>query len=283
MLTSTPKVIIILLLIVLIIIFIYKFIKVIASDIRKKKIKQALIKITAVFIILFSFQYLINLRNGVNIPFIDGQNKKYIINFNEIKSSGDTKIRINDVLIDLNRLSFNVGVKGRDKLVAIEAKKNLQDEEPLMALKGLWVGKRFEYSYGAYGISYNSDSLIDPIYIVCYLSSGEEVSFKVNDMKNMKSLCKVITINKDFQKDGEKIRVRTFTKGVTYGNLYIVSDLGFYETEVSIFIDGKEYKNLPASAAGGEENYNTPPIGDNKTYVKIKVKNTGKEYKVDIQ
>ncbi|MFL0269839.1 RNA polymerase sigma factor [Candidatus Clostridium radicumherbarum] len=120
-------------------------------------------------------------------------------------------------------------------------------------------------------------------YIVCYLSSGEEVSFKVNDMKNMKSLCKVITINKDFQKDGEKIRVRTFTKGVTYGNLYIVSDLGFYESEVSIFIDGKEYKNLPASAAGGEENYNTPPIGDNKTYVKIKVKNTGKEYKVDIQ
>jgi hypothetical protein len=208
---------------------------------------------------------------------------KYVINLNEEKSSGDTKIRINDVLIDLNRVDFNVGVKGKDKLVAIEVKKNLQDVEPLRTIQGLWLGKRFMYSYNAFGNPYKSESFIEPIYIVCYLSNGEEVSFKVNDSKNIKSLSKVIHIDKDFQEEGEKIRVRTFTKGVTYGDLNIVSDLDSFAMEVSIFIDGKEYKDLTCSSSGGLHYYNTPPIGDSKAYVKIVVKSSGKEYKVNIQ
>ncbi|MBZ9686086.1 hypothetical protein G9F72_007035 [Clostridium estertheticum] len=70
----------------------------------------------------------------------------------------------------------------------------------------------------------------------------------------MKSLSKVIHIDKDFQAEGEKIRLRTFTKAATYGDLYMVSDLVPFATEVSIFIDGKEYKNLPYGAAGGQQN-----------------------------
>lgn len=264
-------------------ILIYKFMKVLIRDIRENKIKRLLIKIGVVVILIFGFNYMINIRNGVNLSTIENQYKKYVIDFNEERSSGDTKIRINDVLIDLNKVSFNVGIKGKDKLVAIEIKKNLQDDEPLMAIRGLWLGKRFMYSYNAYGYSYNSESFIDPIYIICYLSNGEEVSFKAEDTKNIKSLCKVISLNKDFQKEGEKIRFRTFTKAATYGSLYIVSDLGFFATEVSVFIDGKEYKDLPGGGSGGEQGYSTPPIGDSNTYVKIKVKSSGKEYKVDIQ
>ena len=34
-------------------------------------------------------------------------------------------------------MDFNIGVKGKDKLVAVEVKKNLQDEEPLMSNTGI--------------------------------------------------------------------------------------------------------------------------------------------------
>lgn len=274
---------IILILLALVITLIYKFIKALIVDFKENKIKLLLIKIVALVIVIFSFNYMINARNGWNIPFVDKQSKKYVINLKMEKSSGDTKIRINNVLMDLNKLDFNIGVKGKDKLVAVEVKKNLQDEEPLKAITGLWLGKRFMYSYNAYGTSYKNESFIDSIYIVCYLSSGEEVSFKVEDTKNIRSLSKVIRIDKDFQEEGEKIRLRTFTKGASYGELYMVSDLGYGGMEVSIFIDDKEYKNLPGSGTGGQQNYYTPPIGNSKVYVKLVVKSNGKEYKVDIQ
>ncbi len=274
---------ILLIILALTIILIYKFVKVLIVDFKENKLKILLIKIAVLVIVIFSFNYIINASLGWSIPNVDKQYKKYVINLNGAKSSGNTKVRINDVLMDLNKLKFNVGVKGKDKLVAVEVKKNLQDEEPLKAITGLWLGKRFMYSYDAYGTSYKSESFIDPIYIVCYLSSGEEVSFKVEDTKNIKSLSKVIHIDKDFQEEGEKIRIRTFTKGATYGELYMVSDLDFFGTDVSIFIDEKEYKNLPGSGSGGQEYRSTPPIGDSKAYVKIVVKSSGVEYKVDIQ
>ena len=274
---------ILLIILALTIILIYKFVKVLIVDFKENKLKILLIKIAALVIVIFSFNYMINARMGWSIPFVDKQYKKYVINLNGAKSSGDTKIRINDVLMDLNKLNFNIGVKGKDKLVAVEVKKSLKDEEPLKAITGLWLGKRFMYSYNAYGTSYKSESFIDPIYIVCYLSSGEEVSFKVEDTKNIKSLSKIIHIDKDFQEEGEKIRMRNFTSGATYGELFMVSDLGYDGTEVSLFIDGKEYKNLSGSGSGGQEYYYTPPIGDSKAYVKIVVKSSGKEYKVDIQ
>ena len=265
------------------IILLCKYIKVLIEDFRENKIKTLLIKIAALVIVILSFNYMINARMGWSIPFVDKQYKKYVINLNGAKSSGDTKIKINDVLMDLNKLYFNIGVKGKDKLVAVEVKRNLQDEKPLREITGLWLGKRFIYSYNAYDTSYKSESFIDPLYIVCYLSSGEEVSFKVEDTKNIKSLSKIIHIDKGFQEEGEKIRMRTFTKGATYGELYMVSDLGFFRIDVSIFIDGKEYKDLPGSGSGGQEYHYTPPIGDSKAYVKIVVKSSGKEYKVDIQ
>lgn len=267
----------------LIITLVYKFIKALIIDFRQNKLKILLIKIAAVVIVVFSFNYMINSIYGWAIPSLDKQYKKYVINLNKERASGDTKIRINDVLIDFNKIDFNVGVKGKDKLVAVEVKKNLQDEESLKEITGLWLGKRFMYSYNAYGTSYKSESFIDTLYIVCYLSNGEEVNFKVEDRKNIKSLSKVIHIDKDFQEEGEKIRMRTFTSGATYGELYMVSDLDFFGTDVSIFIDEKEYKNLPGSGSGGQEYRITPPIGDSKAYVKILVKSSGKEYKVDIQ
>lgn len=273
----------ILVLLVLMVTLIYKFIKVLRADFRENKLKMLVIKIATLVIVISSFNYMINSRNGWNIPSVDKQYKKFVINLKVEKSSGDTKIRINHVLMDFNKLSFNVGVKGKDKLVAVEVKKNLQDEEPLKAIMGLWLGKRFMYSYNAYETSYKNESFLDSIYIVCYLSSGEEVSFKVEDTKNIKSLVKVIHIDKDFQKEGEKIRMRSFTKGATYGELYMVSDLGFGGIEVSLFIDGKEYKNFSSYGSGGQDYYYTPPIGSSKVYVNIVVKSSGKEYKVDIQ
>lgn len=268
---------------VLIITLVYKYIRFLILDFRENKIKTLLIKITAVFIVIISFNYMINTRFGWNNPYVAKQYKKYVINLKGEKSSGDTKIKIDDVLMDLNKLYFNIGVKGKDKLVAVEVKRNLQDEEPLREIIGLWLGKRFMYSYNDYGTSYKSESFIDPMYIVCYLSSGEEVSFKVEDTKDIKYLSNIIHIDKDFQEEGEKIRMRTFTSGVTYGELYMVSDLGYDTTDVSIFIDDIEYKNLMGSGSGGQQNYTTPPIGDSKAYVKIVVKSSGKEYKVDIQ
>lgn len=265
------------------IILIFKLMKGLIIDLRGKNSKILLIKIAAVVIVIFSITYIMNARNGWNISFLEGQHKKYVINLNQEKSSGDTKIRINDVLVDLNKLDFNVGVKGKDKLVAIEGKKNLQDEEALFSIRGLWLGNKLMYSYNAFGNPYKSESFIDPIYIICYLSNGQQVSFKVNDSQNMKSLIKIIHIDKDFQEEGEKIRVRTFTKGATYGDLYMVSDLGFFNTEVSIFIDGKEYKNVGGSGTGGQQHYSTPAIGDSKTYVKIMVKGSLKEYRINIQ
>ena len=267
----------------LFVILLYKLMKGLIRDIRENKSKTLYIKIAAVVIIIFSITYMINSRNGWDLSFVDKQNKKFVIDFNEERSSGNTKIRINDVLVDLNKLDFNVGVKGKDKLVAIEGKKNLQDEGALFSIRGLWLGNKLMYSYNAFGYSYKSDSFLDPMYIICYLSNGQQVSFRVNDSKNMKSISKIIYIDKDFQEEGEKIRVRTFTKGATYGDLYMVSDLGFFNTEVSIFIDGKEYKNVGGSGTGGQQHYSTPAIGDSKTYVKILVKGSLKEYRINIQ
>jgi hypothetical protein len=267
----------------LIITLAYKFIKVFVEDTRKDKFKILLIKIVAVVIVIFSFNYMINARWGWYSPYVDKQYKKYVLNLKVEKSSGDTKIKIDDVLMDLNKLYFHLGVKGKDKLVAVEVKKNLQDDEPLREIIGLWLGKRFMYSYNDYGVSYKSETFIDPIYIVCYLSSGEEVSFKVEDTKDIKYLSEIIHIDKDFQEEGEKIRIRTFANGVTYGELYMVSDLPFSSINVSIFIDDKEYKDLTGYGGGGQEYRYTPPIGNSKAYIKIVVKSSGAEYKIDIQ
>ena len=97
------KLTILLIFLALISILIYKFMKVLIRDIRENKIKRLLIKIAVVVIVIFSFNYMINARNGWNISTVEKQDKKYVINLNEEKSSGDTKIRINDVLIDFKK------------------------------------------------------------------------------------------------------------------------------------------------------------------------------------
>ncbi|MFT5875090.1 MAG: hypothetical protein ACI8WT_004071 [Clostridium sp.] len=73
------KFIILLIVLALIIILIYKFIKALVVDIRENRIKILLIKIATVVIIIFSFNYMVNARNGWNISFEEKQNKKYVL------------------------------------------------------------------------------------------------------------------------------------------------------------------------------------------------------------
>lgn len=274
---------------IIIIIFIfyggYRIISSIIRDFREKNTGKAVVKIAAVLAIAFVGRTLVYSRESGRLPVkVNDSAKQYIMNINEVKQSNSgTKIKINDVLMDLNNINFSLAVKGRDKLVAVEIKEDLEKTEVLRDIKGLWVGKRFNYEPMSFGAGYSSDTFVKSVYLVCHLSNGEEISFEVEDRKNVGEKVKLIKLDNIIDDNGKKIRFKEFGRGVNFSSLELVSDINLFDLEVSMLANGKEYGKFPSSGGGGILNYGMPPVGEEEVIVKIKVKASGKEYQVKVQ
>lgn len=267
---------------------IFMYIRSIYVHIRNGEKIRGIVK-ALVFILaagIFYSMVIYPLSNRLPIIF-KGNTKQYVMDINQVKEDcKGTKVKIKKALLDLNNISFTIGVKGKGKLVAIEIKRNPDDKEALGSISGLWLGNRFAYHYNGYGAGYNSNEFIEPLYLVCYLSNGEEVIFKIEDKNHAKDQTRFFEIDKEIEFEGKKIRIKNLKRALNYTSIEIDSNDGQLNLEVSIIQEDKESEKASGSWSGGgskyDYNFYFDPIEDKD--IKLKIKSTGsdKEYLLDI-
>lgn len=209
------------------------------------------------------------------------------INYAMPSTNSGTKVKINKAFLDLKYVSLTMGVKGKDKLVAVELKKNPADVEPIQKMQGQWLGSRWSYKYNSYGMPYKEDSFIDPLYVICYLSNGEELTFELRDIKNVKSRTECIKVDKVIEDDGVKLTIEDVTRAINYTNVSAKSEGRFGEMEVFIINNGVESEKSNGGWSGGGSTYNYDfsfkPINEGNITIKIKMKNNDKVYYVKVK
>lgn len=260
-----------------------KLINGLVQDYRRNKHVRVLSTIIILIACVFLFQFGINSFNKNTLPIGNRVPEKYIIKLNETKESNNrTKVRINNVLLDINTLQFSVGVKGKDKLVAVEIKKNPEEIEVLKEFTGLYLGKRTMYEYNGLGMGISEEEFLETLYVICHLSNGEELSFKVEDINDVKSNVKIVEFNKKL-KDNPQIILNKITKGVSHTSIYITSDINFFDLEVTILDGEEEYKEMPSSGSGGFFDYSGPPLKTKDVKIKVKTKYSGEEFIIPVE
>jgi|GEM_PF-2895282 len=254
-----------------------------AKDYKNNKNKAIMVKVLAIIVGVFLFQCGINNLSRDRLPRGNHIAKEYIIELNQTKrSNSGTEVNINNVLLDLNAIDFNIGVKGKDKVVAVEIKKSPEDTKALKEFTGLYIGKRTMYEYNGLGVGIDENEFIDPIYIICYLSNGEELSYKVEDVKKVKNNVKVVEINKKL-KENPQIILNKVTKGVSHTSIDLTSDINLFDLEVTILDGNEEYTKLSGAGSGGLLGYYGPPVKSKEIKIKVKIKYSGEEIIVPIQ
>ena len=286
------KWIILLITTILVFYLVYKITKYIVVQIKNKRWKIAALSILTILIIIISIRSFLFTYNGNNLPSQLYCSKEYVMNLDEVKESGSgTKIKLGKVLLDINGINFSIGAKGKDKIVGIEIKRSLEDKEILRDIKGIWIGDRFVYEFGGFGAGFGSvfdaglpsNNFIDPVYIICYLSNGEEVNFKVEDKKNIKGKTEIINVDKILDYNGSKIRVKRLIRGINYTSLSAVSDLGFFDAKFYILQDGKVSEEPTGSGGGGMSEFYFKPINEKDITIKCVIKNSGKEFLIKVR
>jgi len=278
-----PKLIIFVMIIFLILFVGIKIINNLVKDYRENKYRKILLKVSVLIICIASFQYGINNLNRNRLPRGNDVAIEYIIELNQTKTSNSgTKVKINKLLLDLNTIDFNIGVKGKDKVVAVEIKKSPQDIEALKEFTGLYIGKRSMYEYNLLGMGIEENQFLDPIYIICYLSNGEELSYKIDDVKNARNHVKVIEINKKL-KENPQIILNKVTKGVSHTSIDLTSDINLFDLEVTILDGNEEYNKLSGSGSGGLIGYYGPPIKTKDVKIKVKIKYSKEEFIIPLE
>lgn len=277
------------LLIIVLFIF-FSFASSIVKNVTHGQRKTAAMKILAVAAVIFGGIILLNysISTRLSVPMGSKYESKYVIDYDKvITSSSGTKVKLNKVFLDMKYVSLTVGVKGKDKLVAVELKKNPDDKEPLHKLQGQWIGSRWSYKYNSYGIPYKEDSIVDPIYVVCYLSNGEEMTFEIRDIKDIKSKTEFIRVNKVIEHDGRKLTIESVTRAINFTNISAKSEGRFGEMEVSIINNGVESEKSTGGWSGGGSTYNYDfsfkRIEEGNITIKIRMISSGKEYFVEVK
>lgn len=262
----------------------------IVKNMRSGNRKTAIIKIGVIAAVILGGKMLLNFSAAGDLPVPMGNkyDQNYVVNLNKVQeSSSGTKVKINKVLLDLKQVSLTMGVKGKDKLVAIELKKNLSDEIPMKKMQGQWLGNRWSYEYNGYGMPYNEDYFIDPLYIVCYLSNGEELTFEIQDVKDVKRKTEFIKVNKTIENEGRKLTIESVTRAMNYTIVSAKSVGRFGEMEGSIIYNNKESERTSPSWAGGGSNYDYDfsfkPIEDGSITIKITMKDSDKVYLIEVK
>lgn len=172
--------------------------------------------------------------------------KQHILNLNEIKTTDDTKIKLKQALLDLNNFSVTYSVSGKYKVVAVELKRNPQDESAIFLAEGLWVGKRLVKDNTSLAIFFNSKEYLNPLYLTFHLSSGNTITFEIKDTTGTDKLTESITLNEKVNfKNDDYIKILTFSKALNsysidfQSNIYNIKDI----LDIKIIIDDKEYNS----------------------------------------
>jgi hypothetical protein len=281
--TLMPRLIIVIAGIFFIIFIGRKLINNMIKDYRSNNYGRILSVIVVVMACVFLFQYEINGFNKNRLSIGNKVAKEDIIKLNQTKESNTgTKVTINDVLLDINTINFNLGVKGKDKVVAVEIKKSPEYTETLGEITGLYIGKKTMYEYNGLGLSLEVDEFIETLYIICYLNSGEELSFRVEDVNNVKNRVKIVEINKKF-KDNPQVILNKVTKGISHTSINVSSDVNFFDLEVTILDGAEEYTQLPGYGSGGLFGYSGPPVKTKDVKIKVKIKSSGEEIIIPVE
>jgi hypothetical protein len=268
--------------------FIFMYIRSIYVHIRNGEKIRGIVKALIFLLAAGTFYFMAIYPLSSRMPIVfKGNTKQYVMDINQVKEDGKgTKVKVKKALLDLSNISFTMGVKGKEKLVAVEIKKNPEDKDALGSISGLWLGNRFAYHYNGYGAGYSSNEFIEPLYLVCYLSNGEEVIFKIEDKNHAKDQTKFFEINKEIEFEGKKIRIKNLKRALNYTSIEMDSNDGQVHPEVSIIQEGKESEKASGRWGGGgskyDYNFYFDPIEDKD--IKLKIKSTGsdKEYLLDI-
>jgi hypothetical protein len=262
----------------------------IVKNMRSGNRKTAIVKIGVIAAVILGGKMLLNFSAAGDLPVPMGNkyDQNYVVNLNKVQeSSSGTKIKINKVFLDLKQVSLTMGVKGKDKLVAIELKKSPTDEIPMKKMQGLWMGNRWSYEYGGSGMPYDEDYFIDPLYIICYLSNGEELTFEIQDVKDAKSRTEFIRVDKTIEDDGRKLTIESVTRAMNYTNVSAKSVGRFGEMEASIIYNNVESEKTSPSWAGGGSNYDYDfsfkPIEAGNIAIKITIKDSDKVYLIEVK
>ena len=114
--------------------------------------------------------------------------KSYILDVSQVKNSGSTSIKLKKAFMDLQNINVTYSVSGTEKVVAIELKRNLNDEKTINKVTGLWVGRRWLSEHSLIGMSYYSDGFIDPLFLVFHMSDGQNAAFEIRDRVGIKEI-----------------------------------------------------------------------------------------------
>ena len=267
----------ILIILILLTIMIYKY--------RNNKIKiyKVILPIAAAIILPV---ILLNVYEINRFPIILKAQKSYIMNVNEVKKSGSTSIKLKKVLMDLKYINATYSVRGSEKVVAIELKKNLSDAQPLSAYKGLWVGDKILGEHNFIGLYYNANEFIDPIYLVFYLTNGESTTFAIKDNTGVKNIVRDVNIDKKINYDSSFIKLTDFSKGLNYASLNFESNFNPQNIiEVSLIINNSEIKSSSSYWGGGDTytgSYSFNPVSVDRLQVKIVNKDLNKQDIIDV-
>lgn len=280
---------ILLITIVISLFFIFKVI----NDNRHNKKKISIILLSIVTVI-FLLKFAINLYESNRFPHFSyiSQSvlKNHVMSLNEIKTTDDTKITLKQALLDLNNISFTYSVSGKHKVIAIELKKNEQDEKPLHSIEGLWVGKRFVKDNSSMGISFNSKEYLNPLYLTFHLSSGSNVTFEIKDTTGIDKLTESIALNERINfKNDNYIKILTFNKALNsysidfQSNIYNIKDI----IDIKVIIDDNEYnyESFSYSSNGSlvEGSFAYKPLEGKYLKLKIINKTTQEEKIINIK
>lgn len=265
-----------------------KFLQSIYFDIKNSKRLSAIIKISIIFVIVTVFYIVPRYITANHLPAIlKGDAKNYIMTLDEVQSDSEgNKINLKKVLLDLNSVNFTYGVRGEDKVVAIEIKKNLADEKPLQKIQNVWIGNRFTYEYSGAGVSYNSDSFVVPLYLCFYLSNGEEVDFKVEDKKNVQKSTYILNLNREVTFGDKKLTIKSFSNALNYTNLLISTDTGLLNLQVILLQGDKEIpmtESWSSSSMHYDYYFYCDPINSKGAKLKLKEKSSGEEQIIDLR
>jgi hypothetical protein len=208
--------------------------------------------------------------------------KSYIMDLNESKSIDGTTIKLKKVLLDLNSISASYSVKGNEKVVAIELKKNPEDDAAINKCTGLWVGRKTLAEHSFVGMSYDGSSFMDHQYLVFYLSSGNSIPFEIVDKAGVRDKVDTVNIDRTIKYGSSYIKLVKFNKGLNYSAIGFESNFNpRNDIELTIITGNSEVKSGPSSWGSDgsiyQGSFSFEPVSGGNIRIKIDNKSLNKQ------
>lgn len=228
----------------------------------------------------------------------------YTMKINKIEQLDTTNISLDEVLLDINEIYIKSHIWGKDKLVAVEVKKDPTDKSPLCAFTDLWIGGKFKFLNSSKGYlklsikdtkivspsnSKTKVKVISPLYLNFYFNNGKNILFKIEDNTKVQNATKILTINKTLKFHTNKkeplcLKFGHLIKGITYTKLNINTNYYPKDIKITLLTDSKELKSTREGYGGGViGTIYFDPIEDSSLKIKIKNTKTNEEKLIPIK